>query len=62
MLIEQGLADTTVLPALDQSLSQELTARGDTITYHTYPGATHESVLNAAASDATAFIARRLGG
>jgi pimeloyl-ACP methyl ester carboxylesterase len=60
VLIEQGLSDTTVLPPLDQALSQELTKLGDTITYHTYAGATHGSVLTAAAKDATAFLRKHL--
>jgi len=56
VLLEQGLADTTVLPALDQALSVSLAKAGDSVTYHTYPGATHSGVLKAAAADATAFL------
>ncbi|HEX4008534.1 MAG TPA: alpha/beta fold hydrolase [Solirubrobacteraceae bacterium] len=61
VLLEQGLADTTVLPQFDQELSQELAKLGDKVTYHTYPGATHGSVLIAAAKDATAFVKKRFG-
>ena len=62
VLLEQGLADTTVIPAFDLSLSQELAKNGAKVTYHTYPGATHGSVLIAAAKDATAFIKKHFGG
>ncbi len=61
VLIEQGLADTTVIPSFDQQLSQELARNGAKVTYHTYPGATHGGVLTAAAKDATAFLRRHLG-
>jgi predicted esterase len=61
VLVEQGLADQTVFPALDQELTQSLIKAGDSVAYHTYPGATHGSVLTAAASDATAFVQRHLG-
>lgn len=62
VLIEQGLADTTVLPAFDQQLATSLTQAGDAITYQTWPGATHETVLTDAARNAAAFLKRRFGG
>jgi pimeloyl-ACP methyl ester carboxylesterase len=61
VLIEQGLADTTVIPSFDQQLSQELARKGAKVTYHTYAGATHTGVLAAAAKDATAFVRTHLG-
>ena len=61
VLIEQGLADTTVLPPFDQQLSQELAKDGAKVTYHTWPGATHGGVLIAAAKDGTAFLKKRFG-
>ena len=61
VLLEQGLADTTVLPPLDVALSKSLTTVGDEVTYHTYPGATHGGVLIAAAQDGTAFLKRHFG-
>jgi pimeloyl-ACP methyl ester carboxylesterase len=61
VLIEQGLADTTVIPALDQALSTSLAQTGDSVTYHTYPGATHGGVLTAAAGDATTFLKSHFG-
>ena len=60
VLLEQGLADATVVPQFDQSLSQKLAKNGAQVTYHTYPGATHGGVLTAAAKDATAFLKKHL--
>jgi pimeloyl-ACP methyl ester carboxylesterase len=61
VLLEQGLADTTVYPQFDQELSQELTKNGAKVTYHTWPGASHGGVLISAAKDATAFVKAHLG-
>jgi len=61
VLLEQGLADTTVFPTFDQQLAGELATQGAKVTYHTWPGATHGGVLIAAAKDATAFVRARLG-
>jgi pimeloyl-ACP methyl ester carboxylesterase len=61
VLLEQGLADTTVLPPFDQQLSQELAKNGATVTYRTWPGASHGGVLISAANDATAFLTKHLG-
>jgi pimeloyl-ACP methyl ester carboxylesterase len=61
VLIEQGLADTTVIPAFDQALSQELAKNGAKVAYHTYANATHGSVLVAAATDATGFLKQHFG-
>ncbi len=60
ILLEQGLSDTTVPSPLTNALSKDLTGVGDVVTYHTYYGVTHGGVLAAAATDATAFIERRL--
>lgn len=61
VLLEQGLADTTVLPPLDTLLSKSLAKAGDKVTYHTYPGATHATVLIKAALDATGFLKHDFG-
>ena len=61
VLLEQGLADTTVLPSFDQQLSQELAKNGAKVTDHTYPGVDHGGVLNAAAKDAGAFLRAHFG-
>jgi pimeloyl-ACP methyl ester carboxylesterase len=62
VLLEQGDADTTVLPPFTAALAKSLAAVGDTVTEHTYAGATHGTVLTAAQSDQAAFLKRRLGG
>jgi pimeloyl-ACP methyl ester carboxylesterase len=61
VLLEQGLADQTVFPAFTQALSMTLASAGDSVTYHTYPGGTHSSVLAIAATDATAFLNKHFG-
>jgi fermentation-respiration switch protein FrsA (DUF1100 family) len=61
VLLEQGLADTTVFPMLDQALSQELASNGAKATFHTWPGASHGGVPISAAKDATAFLTGHLG-
>jgi pimeloyl-ACP methyl ester carboxylesterase len=61
VLVEQGLKDTTVLPPFDQALCQELAKNGAKVAYHTYPNATHGTVLVAAAGDATAFLKQHFG-
>ena len=61
--IEQGTADTTVLPLFTNQLVPKLKANGVKVTYKTYPGVDHAgAVLNAkAAADATSFVKTRLG-
>jgi pimeloyl-ACP methyl ester carboxylesterase len=61
VLLEQGLADTTVSPTFDQQLSHELARNGATVTYHTWPAASHGGVLISAARDASAFLRAHLG-
>jgi pimeloyl-ACP methyl ester carboxylesterase len=61
VLMEQGLADQVVFPAFTQALVSSLTGVGDSVTYHTYPGATHSSVLAVAAGDATRFLKKHFG-
>jgi hypothetical protein len=61
VLLEQGLADQVEFPAFTQALVSSLAGVGDSVTYHTYPGATHSSVLAVAADDATAFVKKHFG-
>ncbi len=61
VLLAQGLADQTVLPAFTQQLSQSLSRVGDVVTLRTYAGATHGSVLQAGQADAAQFLKRRFG-
>jgi pimeloyl-ACP methyl ester carboxylesterase len=60
VLILQGLADTTVFPVFTNQLTQELRAKGDALSYRTYPGVSHVTVLANGASGATSFFAARL--
>ncbi|MDV6260082.1 alpha/beta fold hydrolase [Rhodococcoides yunnanense] len=53
VVIEQGLADTVVPPALTTALAAELVARGTRdVTYLPVPGATHYDVIAATVDDA----------
>ncbi len=60
VLIEQGKADTTVLPTFTASLAGELNAK---VTYKTYAGVDHAGavVKKAPSSDATKAIKKLLG-
>ncbi len=60
VLMLQGLADTTVFPNFTNDLDKELVAKGDAVTYKTYPGVTHGGIVQAANADATAFLKARL--
>jgi hypothetical protein len=61
VLIEQGKADTTVLPNFTAMLVGSLKAK---VTYKTYDGFTHSDVVTKAkaAADATKFVRARLRG
>src|SRR5581483_6838229 len=59
--IEQGNADTVVLPTLTQALEQEYAAKGLPVSYESYDGVDHFGLVTAAAADATAYLERRLG-
>jgi Secretory lipase len=59
--IEQGAADAVVLPALTDQLVAGYAQRHLPVTYARYPGVDHFGVVTAAARDATAYLARRLG-
>ena len=60
VLILQGLSDTTVFPVFTNQLVPELRAKGDAVTYLTYPGVDHGPVVAAGASAAASFFAARL--
>jgi pimeloyl-ACP methyl ester carboxylesterase len=61
VLIIQGEADQIVPPPVTRRLVGELKAKGDAVTYRTYPGVDHLSIVAPSASAATAFLAARLG-
>jgi pimeloyl-ACP methyl ester carboxylesterase len=60
--IEQGTADTTVLPLFTNQLAPKLAAAGAKLTYKTYPGVDHAGAVldRRAASDATKFVRQAL--
>ncbi|HEV7494610.1 alpha/beta fold hydrolase [Baekduia sp.] len=61
LLIDQGSADTTVLPLFTDQLAGEMTKNGNKdLTYTKYTGVDHAGIVTAAAKDATAWIAKRL--
>jgi hypothetical protein len=62
--VEQGTADTTVLPLFTNQLVPKLKSNGTkTLTYKTYEGVSHAGAVldSKAAADATKFVRARLG-
>jgi dipeptidyl aminopeptidase/acylaminoacyl peptidase len=60
LAIEQGAADTTVLPGLTDQLVKELRGRGSKIDYKKYDNVNHGAVVVSAADHATKYIKRHL--
>lgn len=60
LLVVHGEADEALPPGLTQQLVGELCAAGVTVEHRTYPGATHDGVLAAAASDVSRWLTERL--
>ena len=56
-LVVQGLADTTVLPAITQQLVTSMQAKGSSVDYKTYANETHSSVLTPSATDVGIYLA-----
>ena len=56
--IEQGDADTTVFKAFTDQLVADYEQAGVKLTYATYPGVSHQGVVDAGAKDATRYIKR----
>ncbi|MEA2310146.1 MAG: hypothetical protein QOE28_114 [Solirubrobacteraceae bacterium] len=59
VLVEQGAADTTVLPPFTEQLVKEYKGRGNPVTYKTYKGVSHGGIVVSAAKDSTAFLKKR---
>jgi pimeloyl-ACP methyl ester carboxylesterase len=59
--VEQGKADTTVIPALTDQLVKQLQDRGAKVVYRTYDNTSHGGVVVTAADHATAYIKKRFG-
>lgn len=62
LLVVQGEADDSVLPPLTAHLVDQLCTTGRAVTYRTYPGAGHDEVMAASASDASAWLSARFAG
>jgi pimeloyl-ACP methyl ester carboxylesterase len=61
VLIEQGSADSTVIPLFTDALVNELKTNGTkSLTYTKVTGADHAGIVTAGAKSATAWIAKRL--
>jgi len=60
ILLAQGSADSTAFPFYTDQLDGELEAKGDDVTYMTYPGVDHGGIVDAAEADAMAFFESRL--
>jgi pimeloyl-ACP methyl ester carboxylesterase len=60
VLVAQGLADTTVLPALTNQLDEELRARRNKVRYLTYPEVDHGGIVAAADRATRRFLRTRL--
>jgi pimeloyl-ACP methyl ester carboxylesterase len=58
--VEQGKADTTVLPGLTDDLVKRLRARGGKVVYRKYDNTSHGGVVVAAADHATKYIKQHL--
>jgi len=56
-LIVQGLADTTVLPALTNKLKALIESNKSTVTLKTYEGADHSGVISASITDMFGHLA-----
>ena len=60
ILLAQGSADSIVFQFYTDMLDDELDGLGDDVRYRIYPGADHNRVVTAAASDTLAFFENRL--
>ena len=58
-LIEQGAADTTVLPPFTEQLRDSYKKLGNPLTYKSYKGVSHGGIVDSAAKDATKFLNKR---
>ena len=63
IVLTQGLADTTTFPFLTSNLSLELEKiSGNDVTYLTYPGVDHGSILDASEAEIDPIIEGWLPG
>jgi acetyl esterase/lipase len=57
ILVQQGDADEVIPPQTNRTFVERLKANGEDVTFETYPGATHLSVLEPGIPDAIAWMA-----
>jgi dienelactone hydrolase len=62
MLLVQGLADTTIPPALTEALNAKLCGLGQSVDFRTYPGVQHNEAPEASATDVLAWVGDRFAG
>lgn len=62
LLLVQGDADITVVPARTDALFERLCAAGQVVDYVVLPGADHETEPEVAADDISSWLAARLAG
>jgi fermentation-respiration switch protein FrsA (DUF1100 family) len=62
LLVVHGEADEALPLGLSEQLVDELCAAGVTVQFRTYPGATHDGVLAAAAAEVGSWLTDRLTG
>ena len=60
LVVEQGTADTTVLPVFTDQLVDDLRGRGAKVEYKKYDRVTHGGVVVSAADHATKYLKRKL--
>ena len=60
--VAQGTADDTVLPNWTDEVVHALCKRGTPVSYHVYPGAGHEQVVDRSAMDVRSWIDARFAG
>lgn len=62
LFLGTGLADRTLPPRRQYAAAAALCAAGNAVSWHTYPGITHNGIVNAAFDDELAFVRRTLRG
>lgn len=62
LFLGTGLADRTLPPRRQYAAAAALCAAGNAVTWNTYPGITHNGIVNAAFEDELAFVRRTLRG
>lgn len=62
LFLGTGLADRTLPPRRQYAAAAALCAAGNAVTWNTYPGITHNGIVNAAFEDELAFVRPALRG